>query len=83
MRRFACRRKGALDWRDGTTHIVFEPVELLERLAAPVPRPRVRLIPYHGVLAPRQAWRREIVPVRARPSRAPPEEGELVVVLDR
>jgi hypothetical protein len=27
-----------------------------------VPRPRVNLILYHGVLAPRAAWRRDIVP---------------------
>ena len=24
-------------WRDGTTHVIYEPVELLERLAALVP----------------------------------------------
>ncbi len=28
---------------DGTTHLVFEPVELLERLAALTPRPRINL----------------------------------------
>jgi len=28
-------------WSDGTTHFVFEPVELLERLALLVPRPRI------------------------------------------
>jgi len=49
-------------WRDGTTHLIFDPMELLERLAVLVPRPRVHLILYHGVLAPRAAWRRAIVP---------------------
>lgn len=49
-------------WTDGTTHLVFEPVELLERLAALVPRPRVNLVLYYGVLAPRAAWRRAVVP---------------------
>ena len=44
-------------WTDGTTHLVFDPVELLERLAAITPRPRVNLVLYHGVLAPRAAWR--------------------------
>ncbi len=44
-------------WREGTTHLLFEPVELLERLAALVPRPRVNLVLYYGVLAPRAAWR--------------------------
>ena len=39
-------------WRDGTTHLVFDPVEFLGRLAVLVPRPRINLILYHGVLAP-------------------------------
>jgi hypothetical protein len=49
-------------WTDGTTHLIFEPVELLESLAALVPRPRVNLVLYDGVLAPRAAWRRVVVP---------------------
>ncbi|MDR1728842.1 MAG: hypothetical protein LBT74_13125 [Acidobacteriota bacterium] len=28
-----------LRWRDGTSHVVFEPMELMERLAALVPAP--------------------------------------------
>ena len=51
-------------WTDGTTHLVVDPVELLERLAALTPRPRINLILYHGVLAPRAAWRRAVVPFR-------------------
>jgi len=42
-------------WSDGTTHLLFGPLELLERLAVLIPRPRVNLILYHGVLAPRAA----------------------------
>jgi hypothetical protein len=49
-------------WVDGTTHLVFDPVELLERLAALVPRPRINLVLYYGVFAPRAAGRRGIVP---------------------
>ena len=37
-------------WSDGTTHLVFDPVGLLERLAVLIPRPRINLILYHGVL---------------------------------
>jgi len=48
-------------WADGTTHVVFEPTAFLERLAVLVPRPRVNLVLYHGVLAPRAAWRAEVV----------------------
>jgi hypothetical protein len=31
-------------WSDGTSHLVFAPLDLLARLAALVPRPRVNLI---------------------------------------
>lgn len=48
-------------WTDGTTHLLFEPTELLERLAVLTPRPRVNLILYYGVLAPRAVWRAEVV----------------------
>jgi hypothetical protein len=48
-------------WADGTTHVVFDPVEFLGRLAVLVPRPRVNLVLYHGVLAPRAAWRAAVV----------------------
>jgi hypothetical protein len=48
-------------WRDGTTHILFEPVELIERLAALVPAPRTHLLKYHGVLAPCASWRARVV----------------------
>ena len=32
-------------WRNGTTHVIFEPLELVEKLAALVPRPRFNLVP--------------------------------------
>lgn len=48
-------------WTDGTTHLRFDPIELLERLAALTPRPRINLVLYHGVLAPRSAWRSLVV----------------------
>jgi hypothetical protein len=62
-------------WTDGTTHLVFDPVELLERLAALTPRPRVNLILYHGVLAPRAAWRRAVVPGPGGAPAPPPCPG--------
>ena len=49
-------------WKDGTTSIVFEPLDLLGRLAALVPPPRFNLIRYHGVLAPGAKLRSRIVP---------------------
>ena len=48
-------------WRDGTSHIALQPLELLEKLAALTPRPYVNRIVYHGVLAPNAKWRREVV----------------------
>jgi len=49
-------------YKDGTTHIVMEPLEFMERLAALVPRPRLHLIRFHGVLAPNAKLRSKIVP---------------------
>jgi hypothetical protein len=43
-------------WRDGTTHLVFEPLEFLAKLAALTPRPAINLLLYHGVLAPHARW---------------------------
>jgi len=40
--------------------------ERLERLAVLTPRPRVNLILYYGVLAPRAAWRAALVPGASR-----------------
>ena len=50
-------------WDNGTTHVVLSPLELIEKLAALVPPPRVHLIRYHGVLAPHAA----------APARPPPQ----------
>jgi hypothetical protein len=47
-------------WRDGTTDLVFTPLELLERLAVLVPRPRINLILYFGVLGARATARAEV-----------------------
>jgi len=49
-------------WRDGTTHVVFTPQELVEKLAALIPPPRFHLVRYHGVLGPCASDRDRIVP---------------------
>jgi Putative transposase len=49
-------------WRDGSTALLLDPLELLERRAALVPPPRRPLVAYHGVLAPRAPWRSAVVP---------------------
>lgn len=49
-------------WRDGTTHVVMERRELLERLAPLIPPPRAHQVRYHGVLAPCASGRDRVVP---------------------
>lgn len=51
-------------YQDGTTHIVMTPLEFMPRLAALVPRPRLHLIRFHGVLTPNAKRRPPIVPSR-------------------
>ena len=62
-------------WRDGTTHVVFEGLELLERLSALVPAPRTHLVRYSGILAPAARWRAQIVPAEAATEPAPMPEA--------
>jgi Putative transposase/Transposase zinc-binding domain len=57
-------------WSDGTTHLILSPMELIEKLAALVPPPRVNLVRYHGILAPNAKNRDKIVPKK-------PDEEEL------
>lgn len=39
-------------FREGSTHVVLDPLALIERLAALVPKPQVTLITYHRIFAP-------------------------------
>lgn len=54
-------------YRDGTTHIVLEPLDFLARLAALVPPPRRHLTRFHGVFAPHAALRAAITPAGRGP----------------
>jgi hypothetical protein len=49
-------------WSDGTTGIKLSPLELLEKLAAFVPLPRVHLVRYAGCLGPHSTLRDAIIP---------------------
>jgi hypothetical protein len=49
-------------WSDGTTGMRLSPLELLEKLAALVPLPRVHLVRYGGCLAPHSSLRSAIIP---------------------
>jgi hypothetical protein len=63
-------------WHDGTTHVIFErggppPLDFIARLAALVPKPRVNLTRYHGVLAPNSQYRALITPAQRGKGRKP------------
>ena len=62
-------------YRDGTTHIVLEPLDLMARLAALVPPPRMHLTRYHGVFAPHSKLRAAMTPARRGKGGKNPEEG--------
>jgi hypothetical protein len=51
-------------YNDGTTQVAFDTVDFIARLAALVPKPRVNLTRYHGVLAPNHRWRGLVTPAR-------------------
>lgn len=53
-------------FRDGSTHVVLEPLDFIARLAALVPRPRLNLTRFHGIFAPNSRHRHKIVPRRPR-----------------
>ena len=61
--------------QDGTTHIV-SPLEWLQRLASLVPRPRLHLIRFHGVLAPHAKLRAAIVPAPAENASGQPADHD-------
>ena len=50
------------EYSDGTTHVLFDPIELVEKMVALIPPPRANLLRYHGVFAPNSKERGEIVP---------------------
>jgi hypothetical protein len=47
-------------YKNGTTHVVFEPLDFIARLAALVPKPRVHLTRFYGVFAPNSKFRAEV-----------------------
>ena len=57
-----------------------EPLDFIARLAALVPRPRVNLTRYHGVLAPNHRWRAAVTPAgrgRGKSVAAQPEKSAI------
>ena len=54
-------------WSDGTTGVRLSPMELLEKLAALVPLPRLHLVRSGGYLAPHSHLREAILPTPRQP----------------
>ena len=44
--------------------MAFDPVDFIARLAALVPKLRINLTRYHGVLTPNHRWRGEVTPAK-------------------
>jgi hypothetical protein len=51
-------------YRDGTTHVIFEALDYIAKLAALVPKPRVNLTRFHGVFAPNSKHRVQVTPAQ-------------------
>lgn len=66
-------------YSDGTPHVLFDPLELVEKVVALIPPPRANLLRYHGIFAPNSKERKRVVPLsnanaadqkQARPNRS-------------
>ena len=51
-------------WRNGTTHVIFEPLDFISRLVALIPKPRINLTRFHGVFAPNSRYRAMVTPAK-------------------
>jgi ribosomal protein S27E len=67
-------------YRDGTTHIVLEPLDLMARLAALVPPRRMHLTRFHGVFAPHSKLRAAVTPAhRGAGSKSDPTNPDQLI----
>lgn len=65
-------------WRDGTTHVEWDPVDFIAKLAALVSPPRAHLTRPHGVFAPNANLRAQLTPSgrgKGHASGAEPADG--------
>ena len=58
---------------DGRTELRLTPLELIERLAALIPRPRLHRHRYHGVLAPNAPLRAQVIALARQPPASLPQ----------
>jgi len=63
-------------WKNGTTHVEFEPIDCIAKLAALVAPPRAHLTRFHGIFAPNADLRAQLTPSgRGRRPAAAPADG--------
>jgi hypothetical protein len=70
-------------YRDGTTHVIFTPLDFMAKLAALVPKPRVNLTRFFGVFAPNSQYRMTITKEKKAQSRTTPDKGNKTVIEKR
>jgi hypothetical protein len=58
------RYKLKTPYSDGTTHVIFESLDFIAKLASLVPKPRVNLTRFHGVFAPNSKHRTLVTTAR-------------------
>lgn len=63
-------------YRNGTTHVIFEPMDFMAKLAALVPKPRVNLTRFHGVFAPNSKHRVQVTPAKRGKKPDKPEAAD-------
>ncbi len=63
-------------YREGITYVILEPLDFIAMLAAPVPRPRVNLTRFHGVLAPNSKYRALVIPAKRSKGNKRQENGK-------
>lgn len=51
-------------YRNGTTHVIFEPLDFIAKLVALIPKPRVNLTRFHGVFASNSQHRVQVTPAK-------------------
>ena len=66
-------------YRDGTTHVIFTPLDFMAKLAALVPKPRVNLTRFFGVFAPNSQYRLAITQEKKAKPRATSGKGDKTV----
>jgi hypothetical protein len=70
-------------YRDGTTHVIFTPLDFMAKLAALVPKPRVNLTRFFGVFAPNSQYRMTITQEKKAQSRTTSDKWNKTVIEKR